>query len=107
MLKASNLGAGELGVFHIPSILVEDASREFPYSSQTMKNQTRVSVKFNTEQVVFDAPPTLEVSYSNATRCVIVLNFSIIRIALLLPLLPFLKPCMTMLAVGRDLGVSM
>jgi len=66
-------------VFHISSIQAEDASREFPYSSQTMKNatganQTQVSVKFNTEQVVFDAPPTLEVSYSNATHCVIILK---------------------------------
>jgi len=66
-LKASNQGACELGVFQISSISMEDASREFPYSSQTTKNatvtgatRTRVSVKFNAEQVVFDAPQTLE-----------------------------------------------
>jgi len=66
-LKANNLGSGELGVFHIPSIPME-SMKEFPYSSQTTQDatggtRTRVSVKFNAEQVAFDAPPTLEVGY--------------------------------------------
>jgi len=61
-INASNHGACELGVFHISSISMEDASWEFPYSSQTTTvtgaTRTPVSVKFNAEQVVFDAPQT-------------------------------------------------
>jgi len=73
-LNASYPGACELGVFHIPSIQTENIRRVFPYSSQTTQEetvtgatQTRVSVKFKGEQVVFDAPPTLEMSYSRAS----------------------------------------
>jgi len=69
-LKASNPGACELGVFHVPSMPTEIIRRAFPYSSQTTQDasmtcttqKTRVSVKFTGGQVVFDAPPTLEVS---------------------------------------------
>jgi len=82
-LKSSNSGACELGVFHVSSVQTKNAcaSREFPYSSQTTQNatatgaaQTRVSVKFDTEQVVFDAPSTLEVSYLRQTPFSIILN---------------------------------
>ena len=69
-LKASYPGACELGVFHIPSIPAENIRRVFPYSSQATQDasgvgitRTRVSVKFNAEQIVFDAPPTLAVSF--------------------------------------------
>jgi len=71
----------ELGVFHISSIATENIRREFPYSSQMSQDATvmgttrvRVSVKFNAEQVVLDAPPTLEVSYSRSTLFSILLN---------------------------------
>jgi len=71
----------ELGVFHISSIATENIRREFPYSSQISQDATvtgtprmRASVKFNAEQVVFDAPPTLEVSYLRSTRFIILLN---------------------------------
>jgi len=71
-LKANNLGSGELGVFHIPLIPME-SMKEFPYSFQTTQDATgatwtRVSIKFATEQVAFDAPPTLEVGYLIPTR---------------------------------------
>jgi len=63
-LKASN--PCELGVFFdVSSMNPENTCREFPYSSQMTQNPTsatQVSVKFNTHQAVFDAPPTLAVS---------------------------------------------
>ena len=65
-LKASTC---ELGVFHIPSMPAGNIKRVFPYSSQatdvtaTGETRTQVSVKFKGEQIVFDAPPTLAVSY--------------------------------------------
>jgi len=71
-LKTSYPGACELGVFHIPSIPMEKIRRVFPYSSQTTQDETvmggtrtRVSIKFKAEQVVFAAPPTLEVGCLN------------------------------------------
>jgi len=78
-LKANSC---ELGVFYISSIATENTRRRgFPYSSQMSQDATvtgmtrmRVSVKFNAEQVVFDAPPTLEVSHSRSTRFIILLN---------------------------------
>jgi len=67
-LRPSNPGACQLGVFHISSMPTESIRKEFPYFPQTTPDttvtgaaQTRVRVKFNTEQVLFDAPPTFEV----------------------------------------------
>ena len=65
-LKASTC---ELGVFHTPSMAAGNIRRVFPYSSQATdvtvagETRTQVSVKFKGEQIVFDAPPTLAVSY--------------------------------------------
>jgi len=107
-LKASTC---ELGVFHISSMPAENIRRVFPYSSQAAEDGTvtagtraRVSVKFNGGQIVFDAPPTLAVSYFRPRGFVIILNSSIVRTVLLLSMLPFLKLSVKKLTVVRASG---